>query len=258
MLLSMVNPVELAESIATLDALTEGKCIFGVGLGYSDREFQAFGVDPKLKIARFDEGLRLIKELWSGEEVNFTGRFWRSEGVTPAVVPVQRPRPPIWVGGQSEPAVRRAARVGDAWYAPPFPSHDGLAELRKIFLEERETLGLSLDGAFPLRRELLIASTRAEAITQARERSSLRYRTYQKWGLSGENTAAAANPDAIDVESQFILGSSAECVDRLGALRDELGMTQFMFKAHWPGLAHRDAMKQLELFGTEVIPAFTD
>jgi alkanesulfonate monooxygenase SsuD/methylene tetrahydromethanopterin reductase-like flavin-dependent oxidoreductase (luciferase family) len=254
MLLSMVNPVELAESIATLDALTDGKCIFGVGLGYSDREFAAFGVDPKTKIARFDEGLKLIKELWSGDEVNFSGRFWRAEGVIPAVLPVQDPRPPIWVGGQSEPAVRRAARVGDAWYAPPFPSHDGLAALRAVYLEERATQGPPVDGAFPLRRELLLAKTRSQAIEQARERSSLRYRTYQKWGLSGENTAAAAAPEAIDVESQFILGSSEECIERLGALRDDLGMTHFMFKPHWPGLSHRDAMDQLEWFGTEVIP----
>jgi alkanesulfonate monooxygenase SsuD/methylene tetrahydromethanopterin reductase-like flavin-dependent oxidoreductase (luciferase family) len=101
---------------------------------------------------------------------------------------------------------------------------------------------------------LLLAKTKEEARTQARERSSLRYRTYQKWGLSGENTPAAANPEAIDVDSQFILGSSEECIERLGELRENLGMTHFMFKPHWPGLSHRDAMHQLEWFGTEVIP----
>jgi len=254
MLLSMANPVDVAEQLATLDVVTDGKSVFGVGLGYSEREFRAFGVDSKTKVARFEKGLELIKALWSGEQVDYDDRFWTVEGVRPAVLPAQRPRPPIWVGGQSEAAIRRAARVGDAWYAPPFPSHDALAVLRKVFLEERAATGQPLDGAFPLRRELLIAPTRAQAREQARARSALRYRTYQNWGLSGENTAPASAPDDIDVDSQFILGSADECADRLAALRDELGMTHFMFKPHWPGLPHREAMAQLELFGTAVLP----
>lgn len=253
MLLSMANPVDVADQISTLDVATDGKCVFGVGLGYSEREFRAFGIDPKTKVSRFELGLELIKALWSGEEVNHHSRFWDMEGVKPAVLPAQQPRPPIWVGGQSEAAVRRAARVGDAWYAPPFPTHEGLAALRRVYLEEREAQGATVSGAFPLRRELLLAATRQDAVAQARERSSLRYRTYAKWGLSGENTANAA-PDTMDIEQQFILGSPDECVERLGALRDELGMTHFMFKPHWPGLPHRESMRQLEWFGTDVIP----
>ena len=234
--------------------MTDGNSVFGVGLGYSEREFRAFGVDAKTKVTRFEKGLELIKALWSGEEVSYHDDFWTVEGVRPAVLPAQRPRPPIWVGGQSVAAVRRAARVGDAWYAPPFPSHDALAALRKVFLDERAATSQSAHGAFPLRRELLIAKTRAQAADQARQRSSLRYRTYQNWGLSGEHTAAAQTPDAIDVESHFILGSPDECAERLAALRDDLGMTHFMFKPHWPGLPHREAMAQLEWFGTAVLP----
>lgn len=258
MLLSMVNPVELAEQVATLDALTGGKCVFGVGLGYSDREFRAFGVDPKTKVSRFEAGLELIKALWSGERVDYAGPFWQVEGVQPSVLPAQRPRPPIWIGGQSEPAVRRAARLGDAWYAPPFPSHDGLAELRKIFLDERAALGLAVDGAFPVRRELLIADSRDIAREQAAARSSLRYQTYRSWGLHGQHTPPQhAAGSGIDVDEQFIIGSPGECAERLGELRDTLGMTHFLFKAHWPGLPHAEAMRQLERFGLEVLPQLT-
>ena len=260
MLLSMANPVDLAEQIATLDVLTAGKCVFGVGLGYSDREFKAFGVDPKVKVSRFEEGLDLIKRLWSGDRVDYVGRYWTVEGVTPSVLPAQRPRPPIWIGGQSSPGVRRAARLGDAWYAPPFPTHDALAQLRKLFLEEREAAGLPAAGDFPLRRELIVADSRSEARALAAERSALRYMTYARWGLRGENTparsagAAGAAGAAVDVDEQFILGSPAECVDQLGELRESLGMTHFMYKAHWPGLPHRDAMRQLDRFGSEVLP----
>jgi alkanesulfonate monooxygenase SsuD/methylene tetrahydromethanopterin reductase-like flavin-dependent oxidoreductase (luciferase family) len=253
MLLSMVNPVELAEQIATLDVVTDGRCVFGVGLGYSEREFRAFGVNPKNKISRFEEGLDLIKQLWSGEEVTYEGRYWSVEGVTPAVLPAQQPRPPIWIGGQSSPAIRRAARLGDAWYAPPFPSHDEVVAMRRLYLQAREEAGLSTEGAFPLRRELIVADTRAEATRIAAQRSQLRYETYRKWGLSGENTPTG-HEGGMDVEKQFLLGSPEELVDRLGHLQETLGMTHFMYKSHWQGLPHREAMTQLERFGTEVLP----
>jgi len=254
MLVSMANPVDLAEQIATLDVLTDGRCVFGAGLGYSEREFRAFGIDSKTKVGRFEEGLRLIRALWSGEQVDHKGRFWEVDQVLPAVRPTRPGGPPVWVGGQSAAAVKRAARLGDAWYAPPFPSHAGLAELRETFLAERAAHGLPTDGAFPLRRELIVADTRREAEELARRRSLLRYQTYQSWGLGGQHTPTAAAQTGIDVEEQFILGSPDEVVDQLGRLRDELGMTHFMFKSHWQGLPHADAMRQLERFGTEVLP----
>ena len=77
MLLSMGNPVDVAEQLATLDAVTGGNSVFGVGLGYSEREFRAFGIDSKTEVARFEKGLELIKALWSGAEVNYDDGFGR-------------------------------------------------------------------------------------------------------------------------------------------------------------------------------------
>jgi alkanesulfonate monooxygenase SsuD/methylene tetrahydromethanopterin reductase-like flavin-dependent oxidoreductase (luciferase family) len=256
MLLSMATPADMAEQVATLDAVTGGKAVFGVGLGYADREFRAFGIDGKQKISRFEECLTIIRRLWSGEPVEYAGRYWTIDEVTPAVLPVQPGGPPVWIGGQAEPAIKRAALLGDAWYAPPFPSHDGLADLRRTFLRVREEAGLPTDGAFPLRRELIVADSRDQARAIAVERSAARYATYKSWGLSGSNTPVRAEP-GIDVDEQFILGSSEEVVDQLGRLRDDLGMTHFMFKSHWQGVPHRDAMEQLVRFGTEVLPKLT-
>jgi alkanesulfonate monooxygenase SsuD/methylene tetrahydromethanopterin reductase-like flavin-dependent oxidoreductase (luciferase family) len=135
LLLSIVNPVDAAEQVASMDALSGGRTVLGVGLGYSDHEFEAFGIDRRERVGRFEEGLELIKALWSGEEVNHHGTHFNVSGARPAVRPVQSPRPPIWIAGQSERAVRRAARLGDAWYAPPFPSHIGLRELHAAFQE---------------------------------------------------------------------------------------------------------------------------
>jgi alkanesulfonate monooxygenase SsuD/methylene tetrahydromethanopterin reductase-like flavin-dependent oxidoreductase (luciferase family) len=206
-------------------------------------------------VARFEESLELVKALWSGEKVDLSGRFHSVHGAQPSVLPLQEGGLPVWVGGQAAGAVKRAARMGDAWYAPPFPSHGELAQLRRLFLDTREALGFSTDGDFPLRRELLIAPTREAGMEAALDRYRARYETYKKWGLSGENTPVGDGDELrANIDEQFILGSASECAAELARLRDELGMTHFVYKPHWPGLPHRDAMAQLEEFGTTVIP----
>ena len=259
-LLSMLNPVQVAEDFATLDVVTGGRATFGTAVGYSPREFQAFGVERSERGKRFEEGLELIKKLWSGDEVEHTGAYFQLEGtVRPSVLPAQKPRPPIWIGGQSAPAVKRAARLGDAWYAPPFPTHDALRELVELFAEERELAGLPPATELPVRRELLIADSREEARRGAAFRSEARYRTYLSWGLAqgGDLDQAGggfAEADEAEAEGRFLLGPAEEVAESLSRLRDDIGMTHFIFKPQWPGLPHADAMKQLELFGTQVLP----
>ena len=161
-LLSMVNPVDIAEQMATLDVLTDGRAIFGVGLGYSGHEFDAFGVEPGTRVARFEESLALVKALWSGEKVDFAGALpQRARRPALGAARCRRAASPVWVGGQAAGAVKRAARMGDAWYAPPFPTHAELAELRAaVPRRPAQELGLPTDGDFPLRRELLIAPSK--------------------------------------------------------------------------------------------------
>ncbi len=252
-LLSMVNPVDIAESMATLDVLTDGRATFGVGLGYSAHEFDAFGVEPGTRVARFEEALELVKALWSGDVVDFEGRFTTVRGARPSVRPLGDGMP-VWVGGQAAGAVKRAARMGDAWYAPPFPTHTELGELRRLFIDTRAEHGLSTDGDFPLRREVLIATDRDAGMEAALERYRARYETYKKWGLAGENTPVDGVGLRADIEERFILGSPREVADGLAGLQQDLGMTHFVYKPHWPGLPHREAMKQLEDFGTKVLP----
>jgi alkanesulfonate monooxygenase SsuD/methylene tetrahydromethanopterin reductase-like flavin-dependent oxidoreductase (luciferase family) len=253
-LLSMANPVDVAEQMATLDVLTDGRAVLGVGLGYSPHEFAAFGVAKGSKVARFEESLTLIRQLWSGDRVDFAGQFFRVEGARPSVRPLQPGGLPIWIGGQAEAAVRRAARMGDAWYSPPFPTHQELRALRRVFAETRAAAGLPPAAEFPVRRELLIASSREAGYQAALERYRARYEIYRKWGLSGQNTPVDGPGLRANVEDHFILGSPAECAERLAGLEAGIGMTHFIYKPHWPGLPHRDAMAQLEEFGTKIVP----
>jgi len=110
------RPQVVAAQVATLDRLSGGRVILGAGLGGVEVEFTAFGDDgdARVRAAKTDEALRVITALWSGETVTHHGRHYRVEGVRLAPPPVQRPRVPIWIGGDSPAAHRRAARW-DGW-----------------------------------------------------------------------------------------------------------------------------------------------
>jgi probable F420-dependent oxidoreductase len=115
------NPVITAKELVTLDVLSEGRLIFGVGVGWWPEEFAMLGVPFKKRGARTDEYLQLIKKLWTEDNPSFQGRFWQIEEVGFAPKPVQKPHPPIWVGGDVKAALRRAGRLGDAWHAIDYP-----------------------------------------------------------------------------------------------------------------------------------------
>jgi len=118
------RPQVIARQLVTLDNLSNGLTVLGVGLGGSDRDFTAFGEDfnPKVRAAKLDEALEVITGLWSGEVVNYHGKHYIVDGVTFLPKPVQEPRIPIWVGGESTGALRRASKY-DGWAAVgPAPS----------------------------------------------------------------------------------------------------------------------------------------
>src|SRR5206468_3899554 len=113
LLLPLHHPVEIAEQLATLDVITGGRFIFGVGLGYRDVENEAMGHDPKERVGRLVEGLEVIERLWNGEPVTYQGTHFRLRDVRISMRPLQRPRPPIWLAANSDAGVRRAARLGE-------------------------------------------------------------------------------------------------------------------------------------------------
>jgi len=120
LLLPLRNPVHVAQAVATLDHISGGRFIFGVGVGGEHpKEFMASGVPVKERGARTNEGLEVLCRLWTGEKVAFSGKYYRFDEIAMLPTPVQRPHPPIWVGGRSEGALRRTVKFGQAW-APAF------------------------------------------------------------------------------------------------------------------------------------------
>lgn len=115
LLTALRQPVQLARHLATLDQLSRGRLILGVGLGERSSYHPAFGISPSHRAARFVEGLELLKRVWTEDGVTFSGQFWQTEDLTLEPKPFQRPQPPIWFGGGSKPAIDRAVRNGDGW-----------------------------------------------------------------------------------------------------------------------------------------------
>jgi probable F420-dependent oxidoreductase len=134
-LLPLRHPSLVAREFASLDYLSGGRVVLGVGVGgEGGKDFEAVGVDPRERGARADESMRALRELFRGAEASFSGRFFSFGGVTIEPQPVQPGGPPLWVGGKSEAAKRRAGRLGDGWmpiWVSPEGFADGMAEVRR-------------------------------------------------------------------------------------------------------------------------------
>lgn len=162
-LLPFRHPVLLAEEIATLATLTPQRFILQCGLGYGDREFAAFGINPKQRPSRFEECLAIMQRLWAGETVSHQGR-WTIENAHIAPTP---PEPiAVWIAAQAEAAIERAARLGDGWIAAP--------DLTPV--QARQDLGLYLascerhqrtPGVRAIRRDIYVGANADEAVATA-------------------------------------------------------------------------------------------
>ncbi len=126
MVLPYRSPVLTAKMLSTIDVLSQGRLIVGCGIGGMKEEFEALGVPPyEERGAVADEYLKVFKELWTNENPSYEGKYCSFSDITFAPRPVQTPHPPLWIGGESPPALRRAAALGDAWFPicsnPRFP-----------------------------------------------------------------------------------------------------------------------------------------
>ena len=161
MILPHRNPVVTAKILATIDVLSKGRVTVGVGVGWMAEEFAALGApDFARRGAVSDEYLEIFAKLWTGEPVSHQGEFYQFDEVRCEPIPVQRPGPPIWIGGHSRAALRRAARHGDGWHpvganaAVPLPADElavMISELKQLTLAEgRDFDAMTLSFKAPL------------------------------------------------------------------------------------------------------------
>ncbi len=256
-LLPLHKPLDLAEQLATIDVISGGKLIFGVGLGYRDVEFKAFGTTKKESVKRFVENLEAIKRLWTEDVVSMKGSHFELDGASCSLKPLQDPHPPIWVGANSDPGIRRAARIGDCWYINPHNRIDVIERQMDVYRRALDELGKPFPKEIPMRREVFVARSREEALRLCRPYLETKYRSYRDWGqdkvLPEDDTDFDVSFEKL-IENRFILGSPDEVVEQILRLADRIGVNHLIVSIQWPQMPQSLAFETMQLLAEEVFP----
>lgn len=236
-LLPLLNPVQVAEEVATLDVISGGRLVFGVGLGYREVEFEAFGVNPREKVGRMLEALELIKRLWTEDNVTFEGKYFGVHNATCTIRPVQKPCPPIWIAANADVSVARSGRLGYPWFVNPHAALPTIERQWNLYKEALANAGHPLPAVRPTVQELHVAPTREEAIAAARPFLEAKYSAYAEWGqdkvLPGQESFRVSFEDLA--RDRFILGNPGDVIEQLERRVERLQCNFFIFRLGWPG-----------------------
>jgi probable F420-dependent oxidoreductase len=225
------SPVHLAKSISTLDQLSRGRLEVGVGTGGKGRPFAAFGVDPARYVARFTEGIELMKALWTEPRVTFAGEFWQLDNAPMEPKPLQKPFPPLWFGAASEPAVRRAVRMGHGFFGAGSSTTARFAELVQV-VRKAVAEASRPEADFPVAKRVYVGID--EDAGRARERMNAALA-----GIYGQRVPA--------IEAAAFAGTAADCVRELRQVA-EAGAELILCTALF------DQAEQMEQLAADVIP----
>jgi probable F420-dependent oxidoreductase len=250
------HPVRLAEDVAMLDVMSNGRVVLGIAIGYKPDEFALYGVDLEKRGARFEEQLAIMKALWTQDWVSHKGRFYQIEGKLEPK-PVAKPHPPIWIGGWGDITLRRAATLADNWIPGPTADLARLLKAKQQFLERRRAAGRPDPTEWPLTRDVIIADTDARARELAEEHIMVAYRREYAggWRHPFIDAAAATDLDKL-MEDRFIIGGPDQCIPKIKRFVEQYGMTHLICRTFFPGMPHAHIMKELDLIAREVMPAF--
>jgi probable F420-dependent oxidoreductase len=225
------SPVHLAKSVSTLDQLSRGRIDVGVGTGGRGRQFAAFGVDPARYVARFTEGLELMKALWTEPRVTFDGEFWQLKDAPMEPKPFQKPYPPIWFGGASPTAVRRAVRLGNGFFGAGSSPTARFAEQVQVVRDALAEAGRPA-ADFPIAKRVYIAIDDDAGRARGRIDAALA-------GLYGQRNE--------QIEAAAVTGTPADCVRELRQVAQAgAGLILFTPLFDQPG--------QMERLAAEVLP----
>lgn len=253
MLPALHDPLMLAEQVAMIDRLSDGRMAFGGAIGYRERELNAFGVTTEDRAEKFMESLELCKRLWTEESVSHDSDNWSYDDVFVS------PRPadgmPVWIGGHADIAIKRAAYRGDGWIASASSTTEDLERQIGVyedaldeFDEDRE------DHDVILMRDGYVADSVAAAREAIEPYLLELYRLYARWGQTYVDEHEV-EVDYDELAEKFVLGSPADCVEQLETY-EELGVDQVVVRCQFPGQSQESTLACLERFGDDVIPAF--
>jgi len=259
LLLPLHPPVQVAEDFAALDGMTNGRAILGVGMGYRAEEFGAFGIDPKERVGRMYEGLEVIKRLWTHEEMEFTGRYYRVPRVKPTAKTVQKPHPPIWVGAGVDAAVRRVGERGYTWLVhPPRVALSEIGAQLDMYREVLKQRGHALPAVQPMRLDSYLAEKSDAAWQEAEALFEWHYGVVRRWGAEAQHKPDdAANKSFREAaRDRYVIGTPDDAIKAFEWIERELGVNFVIVRLSYVGMSFEDKMRQIRLFGEGVVPHF--
>lgn len=254
-ILPLYDPVRLAEDAAVLDVISNGRLDLGVGMGYRPEEFAGYGIDLKTRGARADEALQIIRRLWQGERVSFHGKHFSLDGARLTPLPVQKPNPPIWVGGFSKYAIRRAARYGDGYTAGGMnkAAYDQyLAELRKL---DKDAARARVTGGALW---MIVAEDPERTFATLAPHVLYWYNAYAKFFETTELKLWPVMKSVDELKSRELMTvlTPADAINLIRQQIAEVPVESYAISMCPPGVPVSAVRANLELFAQKVIPHF--
>lgn len=246
-LLPFNHPVRLAEDLAVLDNLSNGRIELGVGMGYAPHEFRGFGLPVSRRVSLMNEGIEVLQHCFSGERFSYQGKRYTFEDVKITPGYVQEGGPPLWIAAMSEAGALRAAH---------YQTHFLPQGARAVAFDPWRAQ-LAAEGRDPsahrvgILRSILVTDDREAEWPQIREAERYRMGFYEKlFAESGEGFGTGEQ-----VPQRWIVGNTEQCVDELVAFIQEFGITDVVTMAVPPGLRPEQMNSSLERLFTQVAPA---
>ncbi len=255
--LPLHNPVDVAEQVATLDAISSGHAVLATALGYRDEENDAFGVARRDRVPRMLESLEVLRLLWTSDApVTYEGRHFRLHEAHAGLPPIQTGGPPVWIAASSDAAVARTGRLGYPWLIN-HADYPTIARQVALYRDSRAEAGHPDDVTLPALREFFVAETSSEAVRIAQPYVSGKYATYAQWGqdqaLEGERSFTSEF-EALS-RDRFIVGDVATVIADLKRY-EALGVTHIGLRMRWAGMPPEPTANAMRLTAEHVFPHF--
>ncbi len=260
--LPLHNPLEVAESYAMVDVISNGRLDFGVGKGSEAHEYRKFGFNQAEATGRMYEGMEIIRQAWSDNPVNFSGEFFKYENVPVLPKPVQRPHPPIWVGcARSEESFRWAGENGYHLMTLPYLYRE--ADVLPGFVKAYRS-GLAKAGHDFTATEVLgkfhiyVSSSLDKAIEEAAPYLANYTDVHRGADPQRKERGLMVVRDVrVQLSEGFVIAGDPErCVDTIHKWREHAGLTAISGTFHFGGMPQEMAMKNIRLFAEGVMPHF--
>jgi alkanesulfonate monooxygenase SsuD/methylene tetrahydromethanopterin reductase-like flavin-dependent oxidoreductase (luciferase family) len=229
LLLPIVNAVEAAENVATLDHITHGRLDVGVAIGYREKELETAGLARKDRAPKLEESIGLMKRLWSGEEVTYEGAYTRVTEGRMGFTPFQKPHPPLEMGAQSDGATRRAARLTDGVLFGPQVAWRDIGKLAGVFREARAESSAPGPGSIGASRSLIVGASKEAAVAAAREYLAKTFAMYRAWEMQEKTMAPLQLGFDSALDDWTVNGTPRDCLETIARARalglDRIGFT---------------------------------